>query len=687
MKNLLEKARKMREEVSKNLTAEEAVKSNATVAYGKAMAKITREDGEVNKTVYTYTVRMIEEEKAQITLKCGENSLPMTWDLKQPYGFLSVKKFLVGVDKATKDMLVADASETARQICNAIVRKSKEEGLPFYKIFIKARKGAADAKGVKTEKSSKAKSGESKGKTKIKISELTYEQVAGFGTKTLTAIGKHLKLKEYTVEAITKKLNLVPCDFNDDIEDDLDDIKEDFDVNESKSDAKSEAAATKEEDAIEDIKEESDETKKLKAKVSELTKECIRLEKVNKGQASEIFDLKLSNGDLEKSVKSLKKERKDLTAQVSSLTAENEEITNNFNSLIEEGEELAIKVISLEEKNEELADEIERLKKALEAEKANVKVKEIIKEVPVEAVKEVVKEIPVETEKEVVEAPATSIDIEAIKMEIKSSLKEELLAELRAELKADVETSKPAEEPVKKVKEEVELTAAQLLTSKELDEMTYRELQRIGKSLKLGAKNKSPRAKLIEYINEALGFKTEDTSPEVAEDVSSLVAEDVEVEIKVEENEASTSTEASITEEVPHVDEELFADDTTDNTVSITEKSDTITDNTVTDTTDDADTITDDTVTIDTNNTVTDTTNNAVTIDTESEVDIDPELDTKSDLDLDDEDDWFDEDEDDYLDNLDDEDEYTTMPSGIKVELTAAQKAAAKALGLDISSK
>ena len=659
MKNLLEKARKMREEVSKNLTAEEAVKSNATVAYGKAMAKITREDGEVDKTVYTYTVRMIEEEKAQITLKCGENSLPMTWDLKQPYGFLSVKKFLVGVDKATKDMLVADASETARQICNAIVKKSKEEGLPFYKIFIKARKGAADAKGVKTEKSSKAKSGESKGKTKIKISELTYEQVAGFGTKTLTAIGKHLKLKEYTVEAITKKLNLVPCDFNDDIEDDLDDIKEDFDVNESKSDAKSEAAATKEEDAIEDIKEESDETKKLKAKVSELTKECIRLEKVNKGQASEIFDLKLSNGDLEKSVKSLKKERKDLTAKVSSLTAENEEITNNFNSLIEENEELAIKVISLEEKNEELAEEIERLKKALEAEKANVKVKEIIKEVPVE------------TEKEVVEAPATSIDIEAIKMEIKSSLKEELLAELRAELKADVETSKPAEEPVKKVKEEVELTAAQLLTSKELDEMTYRELQRIGKSLKLGAKNKSPRAKLIEYINEALGFKTEDTSPEVAEDVSSLVAEDVEVEIKVEENEASTSTEASITEEVPHVDEELFADDTTDNTVSITEKSDTITDNTVTDTTDDADTIT----------------NNTVTIDTESEVDIDPELDTKSDLDLDDEDDWFDEDEDDYLDNLDDEDEYTTMPSGIKVELTAAQKAAAKALGLDISSK
>lgn len=658
MKNLLEKARKMREEVSKNLTTEEAVKSNATVAYGKAMAKITREDGEVNKTVYTYTVRMIEEEKAQISLNCGEYSLPMTWDLKQPYGFLSVRKFLVGVDKATKDLLVADAPETARQICNAIVRKSKEEGLPFYKIFIKARKGAADAKGVKTEKSSKAKSGESKGKTKIKISELTYEQVAGFGTKTLTAIGKHLKLKEYTVEAITKKLNLVPCDFNDDIEDDLDDIKEDFDVNESKSDAKSEAAATKEEDAIEDIKEESDETKKLKAKVSELTKECIRLEKVNKGQASEIFDLKLSNGDLEKSVKSLKKERKDLTAKVSSLTSENEEMTNNFNSLIEENEELAIKVISLEEKNEELAEEIERLKKALEAEKANVKVKEIIKEVPVE------------TEKEVVEAPATSIDIEAIKMEIKSSLKEELLAELRPELKADVETSKPAEEPVKKAKEEVELTAAQLLTSKELDEMTYRELQKIGKSLKLGAKNKSPRAKLIEHINEALGFKTEDASPEVTEDVSSLVAEDVEIE--VEENKASTSTETSITEEVPHVDEELFADDTTDNTVSITEKSDTITD---------------DTVTIDTNNTVTDTTNNAVTIDTESEVDIDPELDTKSDLDLDDEDDWFDEDEDDYLDNLDDEDEYTTMPSGIKVELTAAQKAAAKALGLDISSK
>ena len=48
-------------------------------------------------------------------------------------------------------------------------------------------------------------------------------------------------------------------------------------------------------------------------------------------------------------------------------------------------------------------------------------------------------------------------------------------------------------------------------------------------------------------------------------------------------------------------------------------------------------------------------------------------------------DDLFDEDEDDYLDNLDDEDEYSTMPSGIKVELTAAQKAAAKALGLDIS--
>ena len=652
MKNLLEKARKMREEVSKNLTAEEAVKSNATVAYGKAMAKITREDGEVDKTVYTYTVRMIEEEKAHITLKCGENSLPMTWDLKQPYGFLSVKKFLVGVDKATKDMLVADASETARQICNAIVRKSKEEGLPFYKIFIKARKGAADAKGVKTEKSSKTKAGESKGKTKIKISELTYEQVAGFGTKTLTAIGKHLKLKEYTVEAIAKKLNLVPCDLNDDIEDDLDDIKEDFDVNESKSDAKSEAAATKEEDDIEDdledIKEESDETKELKAKVSELTRECIRLEKVNKGQASEIFDLKLSNGDLEKEVKSLKKERKDLTAKVSSLTAE----------------------------NEELADEIERLKKALEAEKANVKVKEIIKEVPVEVVKEVVKEVPVETEKEVVEAPATSIDIEAIKMEIKSSLKEELLAELRAELKADTKTNKPAEKSVKtkkEVKEEkVELTADQLLTSKEFDEMTYRELQRIGKSLKLGTKNNSPRAKLIEHINEALGVKTEDASPEVTEDASFEVAEDVEVEINVEENEASTSTETSITEEVPHVDEELSADDTTDNTVSITEKSDSITNNTVT---------------IDTNNAATDTTNNADTIDTESDVDIDPELDTESDLDLDDEDDWFDEDEDDYLDNLDDEDEYTTMPSGIKVELTAAQKAAAKALGIDISSK
>ena len=679
MKNLLEKARKMREEVSKNLTAEEAVKSNATVAYGKAMAKITREDGEVDKTVYTYTVRMIEEEKAHITLKCGENSLPMTWDLKQPYGFLSVKKFLVGVDKATKDMLVADASETARQICNAIVRKSKEEGLPFYKIFIKARKGAADAKGVKTEKSSKTKAGESKGKTKIKISELTYEQVAGFGTKTLTAIGKHLKLKEYTVEAIAKKLNLVPCDLNDDIEDDLDDIKEDFDVNESKSDAKSEAAATKEEDDIEDdledIKEEpkketkkevkKDETKELKAKVSELTRECIRLEKANKGQASEIFDLKLSNGDLEKEVKSLKKERKDLTAKVSSLTAENEEMTNNFNSL--------------EKKNEELADEIERLKKALEAEKANVKVKEIIKEVPVE----VVKEVPVETEKEVVEAPATSIDIEAIKMEIKSSLKEELLAELRAELKADIKTNKPAEKSVKtkkEVKEEkVELTADQLLTSKEFDEMTYRELQRIGKSLKLGAKNNSPRAKLIEHINEALGVKTEDASPEVTEDASFEVAEDVEVEINVEENEASTSTETSITEEVPHVDEELSADDTTDNTVSITEKSDSITNNTVTDTTDDADSITNNTVTIDTNN--------ADTIDTESDVDIDPELDTESDLDLDDEDDWFDEDEDDYLDNLDDEDEYTTMPSGIKVELTAAQKAAAKALGIDISSK
>ena len=660
MKNLLEKARKMREEVSKNLTAEEAVKSNATVAYGKAMAKITRENGEVDKTVYTYTVRMIEEEKAHITLKCGENSLPMTRDLKQPYGFLSVKKFLVGVDKATKDMLVADASETARQICNAIVRKSKEEGLPFYKIFIKARKGAADAKGVKTEKSSKTKAGESKGKTKIKISELTYEQVAGFGTKTLTAIGKHLKLKEYTVEAIAKKLNLVPCDLNDDIEDDLDDIKEDFDVNESKSDAKSEAAATKEEDDIEDdledIKEEpKKETKELKAKVSELTRECIRLEKANKGQASEIFDLKLSNGDLEKEVKSLKKERKDLTAKVSSLTAE----------------------------NEELADEIERLKKALEAEKANVKVKEIIKEVPVEVVKEVVKEVPVETEKEVVEAPATSIDIEAIKMEIKSSLKEELLAELRAELKADIKTNKPAEKSVKtkkEVKEEkVELTADQLLTSKEFDEMTYRELQRIGKSLKLGAKNNSPRAKLIEYINEALGVKTEDASPEVTEDASFEVAEDVEVEINVEENEASTSTEASITEEVPHVDEELSADDTTDNTVSITEKSDSITNNTVTDTTDDADSITDDAVTIDTNN--------ADTIDTESDVDIDPELDTESDLDLDDEDDWFDEDEDDYLDNLDDEDEYTTMPSGIKAELTAAQKAAAKALGIDISSK
>ena len=220
--------------------------------------------------------------------------------------------------------------------------------------------------------------------------------------------------------------------------------------------------------------------------------------------------------------------------------------------------------------------------------------------------------------------------------------------------------------------EKVELTADQLLTSKEFDEMTYRELQRIGKSLKLGTKNNSPRAKLIEHINEALGVKTEDASPEVTEDASFEVAEDVEVEINVEENEASTSTETSITEEVPHVDEELSADDTTDNTVSITEKSDSITNNTVT---------------IDTNNAATDTTNNADTIDTESDVDIDPELDTESDLDLDDEDDWFDEDEDDYLDNLDDEDEYTTMPSGIKVELTAAQKAAAKALGIDISSK
>ena len=215
--------------------------------------------------------------------------------------------------------------------------------------------------------------------------------------------------------------------------------------------------------------------------------------------------------------------------------------------------------------NEELIAEVERLKARIqELEAINDKLTKELKNSKTECSKAIneskkAKEEVAAASSKAKEEIKPSINVEELKASIKAELKAELLEELKASLvPATVATTPQAEEPKKEEPKKEEqkaqkLTGEQLLESgKALEDMTYQELKAIGKHLKLGAKNNSPKAALLNHIKTELAKL--DSDGEVA-------VTDVQEDIKLN---ADTTTQNTVATTQNAVAEEPIADDVED---------------------------------------------------------------------------------------------------------------------------
>lgn len=211
--------------------------------------------------------------------------------------------------------------------------------------------------------------------------------------------------------------------------------------------------------------------------------------------------------------------------------------------------------------NEELIAEVERLKARIqELEAINDKLTKELKNSKTECSKAIneskkAKEKVAAASSKAKEKTKPSINVEELKASIKAELKAELLEELKASLvPATVATTPQAEEPKKEETPKAQkLTGEQLLESgKALEDMKYQELKAIGKHLKLGAKNNSPKAALLNHIKTELAKL--DSDGEVA-------VTDVQEDIKLN---ADTTTQNTDTTTQNAVAEEPIADDVED---------------------------------------------------------------------------------------------------------------------------
>ena len=208
--------------------------------------------------------------------------------------------------------------------------------------------------------------------------------------------------------------------------------------------------------------------------------------------------------------------------------------------------------------NEELIAEVERLKARIqELEAINDKLTKELKNSKAECskaineTKKAKKEVSAASSK-AKEEIKPSINVEELKASIKAELKAELLEELKASLvPATVATTPQAEEPKKEEPKKEEkpktqkLTGEQLLESgKALEDMKYQELKAIGKHLKLGAKNNSPKAALLNHIKAELAKLDSDGEVAVTD-----VQEDIKLNTVTTTQNADTTTQNAVSEE------------------------------------------------------------------------------------------------------------------------------------------
>lgn len=203
--------------------------------------------------------------------------------------------------------------------------------------------------------------------------------------------------------------------------------------------------------------------------------------------------------------------------------------------------------------NEELIAEVERLKARIqELEAINDKLTKELKNSKAECSKAInetkkAKEKVAAASSKAKEEIKPSINVEELKASIKAELKAELLEELKASLvPATVATTPQAEEPKKEEEPKAQkLTGEQLLESgKALEDMKYQELKAIGKHLKLGAKNNSPKAALLNHIKTELAKLDSDGEVAVTD-----VQEDIKLNADTTTQNADTTTQNAVAEE------------------------------------------------------------------------------------------------------------------------------------------
>lgn len=202
--------------------------------------------------------------------------------------------------------------------------------------------------------------------------------------------------------------------------------------------------------------------------------------------------------------------------------------------------------------NEELIAEVERLKARIqELEAINDKLTKELKNSKAECSKAInetkkAKEKVAAASSKAKEEIKPSINVEELKASIKAELKAELLEELKASLvPATVATTPQAEEPKKEEPKAQKLTGEQLLESgKALEDMKYQELKAIGKHLKLGAKNNSPKAALLNHIKTELAKLDSDGEVAVTD-----VQEDIKLNADTTTQNADTTTQNAVAEE------------------------------------------------------------------------------------------------------------------------------------------
>lgn len=101
------------------------------------------------------------------------------------------------------------------------------------------------------------------------------------------------------------------------------------------------------------------------------------------------------------------------------------------------------------------------------------------------------------------------------------SLRKEMMDKLNTTTVVTTKVEEPKAPVIEAKKEEKPkaLTAQELLDTKELDDMTFQELQKIGKYFKIGAANNSPRPQLIEILKQHINPVIEEKEPEITKEV------------------------------------------------------------------------------------------------------------------------------------------------------------------------